>query len=124
MANDYQRKIPISVDCGIHLFMEVMNGKWKISLIWSIHNGIKRPAEIHRKIAGASRRLLDTQLNQLLNHGIISKKIYDQRPLKVEYELTELGETLIPVIESTARWGEEHRDILEKTIFLNEISLH
>ncbi|WP_316825474.1 helix-turn-helix domain-containing protein [Pedobacter miscanthi] len=119
MANNYKRKIPISVDCGIHLFMEVMNGKWKISLIWTVYNGIKRPAEIHRKISGASRRVLDTQLNQLVDHGLISKKVYDQRPLKVEYELTELGKTLIPVIASTARWGEEHRDILERTIFLS-----
>ena len=117
MANEYQRKLPISTNCGLHLFMEVMSGKWKISLLWIIHNGLKRPAEIHRKIANASRRVLDTQLNQLVAHGLIRKTTYDQRPLKVEYELTSLGESLIPVIKSTARWGEEHRDILEKTIF-------
>jgi DNA-binding HxlR family transcriptional regulator len=116
MANTYQRKIPISVDCGIHLFMEVMHGKWKVSLVWSIYNGINRPGEIHRKIATASRRVLDIQLNQLVTHGLISKKIYDQRPLKVEYELTELGKTLIPIIALTAKWGEEHRAHLEQTI--------
>ncbi|MGN8057652.1 winged helix-turn-helix transcriptional regulator [Pedobacter sp. 22163] len=120
MTNNYKRKIPISVDCGIHLFMEVMNGKWKISLVWSIHNGIKRPAEIHKKISGASRRVLDAQLNQLVDHGLVSKKIYDQRPLKVEYSLTDMGKTLIPVIESTARWGEEHRDALETKILQYE----
>jgi DNA-binding HxlR family transcriptional regulator len=93
--------------------MEVMNGKWKINLIWCIYNGIKRPGELHRRMPKASRRLLDTQLKQLTEIGIITKTIFDQRPLKAEYELSPLGLTLIPVIEVTARWGETHRDVLE-----------
>lgn len=109
----YERKLPIEFECGLHLFMEVMNGKWKISLIWCIYNGIKRPGELHRRMPKASRRLLDVQLKQLTDQGIITKTVFDQLPLKVEYELTPLGKTLIPVIEVTARWGETHRDVLE-----------
>jgi DNA-binding HxlR family transcriptional regulator len=109
----YERKLPVELECGLHLFMEVMNGKWKINLIWCIYTGIKRPGELHRRMPKASRRLLDTQLKQLADQGIITKIIFDQLPLKVEYELTPLGETLIPVIEVTARWGEAHRSILE-----------
>ncbi|MDN5284518.1 MAG: transcriptional regulator [Mucilaginibacter sp.] len=112
----YQRKLPVSLDCGLHLFMEVMNGKWKINLIWCIHSGFKRPGELQRKMPKASRRVLDTQLKQLTDHGIISKIVYDELPLKVEYELTVLGETLIPVIAFTAQWGEDHRVELEKLI--------
>jgi len=52
-------------------------------------------------------------MRQLTDLGIITKTIFDQRPLKVEYGLTELGLTLIPVIEVTAQWGETHRDELE-----------
>ena len=109
----YERKLPIELDCGLHLFMEVMNGKWKINLIWCIHSGIKRPGDLQRHIPKASRRLLDTQLKQLMDQGIIIKTTFDQRPPKVVYELTLLGETLIPVIEIAARWGESHRTILE-----------
>ncbi|QDK80105.1 helix-turn-helix transcriptional regulator [Spirosoma sp. KCTC 42546] len=109
----YERKLPIELDCGLHLFMEVMNGKWKINLIWCIHSGIKRPGELQRHIPKASRRLLDTQLKQLTDQGILIKTIFDQRPAKVMYELTPLGETLIPVIEIAARWGESHRAVLE-----------
>ncbi|MFD0795431.1 winged helix-turn-helix transcriptional regulator [Mucilaginibacter litoreus] len=109
----YNRKLPLELSCGLHLFMEIMNGKWKIDLIWSIHSGINRPAELHRQIARASRRLLDSHLSQLVSHGIINKKVYDQKTKKVEYSLTSLGETLIPVIEVAARWGETHREILE-----------
>jgi len=109
----YERKLPLEFECGLHLFMEVMNGKWKINLIWCIYNCIKRPSELHRRMPKASRRLLDTQLKQLTGLGIVTKTIFNQRPLKVEYELTPLGLTLIPVIEVTARWGETHRNVLE-----------
>jgi DNA-binding HxlR family transcriptional regulator len=109
----YERKLPIELECGLHLFMEVINGKWKINLIWCIYKGIKRPSELHRQMPKASRRLLDTQLKQLVAQGIIAKTIFEQKPLKVEYLLTSFGETLIPVIEVTAQWGETHRQILE-----------
>lgn len=112
----YQKKIPVSIDCGLHLFMEVVNGKWKANLIWSVYSGIKRPGELQRKIPKASRRVLDTQLKQLTDHGILSKVIFDELPLKVEYELTPLGETLIPAIKCVAQWGEDHRVELEKMI--------
>lgn len=112
----YQKKIPVSLDCGLHLFMEIINGKWKINLIWCIYSGIRRPGELQRKIPKASRRLLDTQLKQLTDHGILVKTVYNESPLKVEYHLTPLGETLIPVIAVTAQWGEDHRQVLEKLI--------
>lgn len=113
----YERKLPVELECGLHLFMEVMSGKWKIALIWCIHSGIKRPGELHRRIPKASRRILDTQLKQLAALGIITKTVFNQLPQKVEYELTTLGKTLIPVIETTAQWGEKHRKILEPFFF-------
>jgi len=109
----YERKTPVALECGLHLFMEIMNGKWKISLIWCIHSGIRRPGELHRKIPKASRRLLDTQLKQLVDHGILAKLVYNELPQKAEYVLTPLGQTLIPVIETTAAWGEQHRNVLQ-----------
>lgn len=120
----YERKTPVALECGLHLFMEIMSGKWKISLIWCIHSGINRPGELQRKIKKASRRLLDTQLNQLIHHGILTKTIFDQKPPKVEYKLTSLGESLIPVIELTAKWGEAHRDVLEPLFTIEQVNIN
>ncbi len=105
----YRKKIPVSNECGLQLFLEVMGGKWKISLIWCIYSGYNRPSEIHKAIPEASRRVLDAQLKELMAHGLVSKTICSKRPLKVAYALTALGETIIPAIKTTARWGEEHR---------------
>lgn len=118
----YERKLPVEVECGLNLFMEIMSGKWKIKLIWCIYSGICRPADLQRKIPNASRRLLDTQLKQLEEHGILAKIRFDQLPLKVEYSLTPLGLTLIPVIEVTAKWGEDHRSVLEPLLTADNIS--
>lgn len=109
----YKRKLPVELNCGLHIFMEVLNGKWKINLIWCIYSGIDRPGDLQRMMPKASRRLLDTQLKQLVDHAILTKIIFDQRPPKVQYKLTALGETLVPIIASTARWGEAHREQLE-----------
>jgi DNA-binding HxlR family transcriptional regulator len=109
----YERKLPVELECGLHLFMEVMNGKWKINLIWCIYQGIKRPGELHKRIPKASRRLLYSQLKQLTDQGILTKTIFQGKVLKTEYDLTPLGESLIPVIEVTARWGEDNRTELE-----------
>jgi DNA-binding HxlR family transcriptional regulator len=112
----YERKLPVNLDCGLHLFMHVLNGKWTANLVWYIYGGIKRPGELQRKLPQASRRLLDAQLKELTEHGILDKISYDEVPLRVEYELTPLGLSLIPVFEVTARWGEANRDVLEPLV--------
>lgn len=112
----YHKKISTSNDCGLQLFLEVMNGKWKISLIWCIYSGYTRPSEIHKSIPEATRRVLDFQLKELITHGLISKTTISKRPLRVEYSLTKLGETIIPAIKSTAQWAEDHRPELEHNI--------
>ena len=94
-ASMYERKIPLRLNCGLDLIGEVLYGKWKIRLLWFIHEGYKRPSELQKKIPNASRRVLNIQLNELEGHELISKKIYPVVPPKVEYSLTEIGETLI-----------------------------
>ena len=112
----YQRKIPVSLDCVLNLFREVINGKWKMNLIFFIHAGIKRPGELKRQIPDTTRRVLDTQLNQLVAHGLLTKTVFPGLPLKVEYELTDLCKPLIPIINTIVSWGEDNRTELEELI--------
>ncbi|MDY9918236.1 MULTISPECIES: winged helix-turn-helix transcriptional regulator [Proteiniphilum] len=112
----YERKIPLSLNCGLDLIGEVLYGKWKIRLLWFIHKGYKRPSELQRKIPDASRRVLNIQLKELEAHELITKTIYPVVPPKVEYSLTEFGETLIPVISVLGQWGDEHQERLRHLI--------
>jgi DNA-binding HxlR family transcriptional regulator len=112
----YERKTPLTIDCGLHLTREVLNGKWKPALLSAISMGVKRPTEILRLLPDATRRVLTVQLKELEEHGLIEKKIYPQLPPKVEYTLTTVGWSLMPVIEAMNRWGDANRDFLEKVI--------
>jgi DNA-binding HxlR family transcriptional regulator len=119
MTTMYKRKIPIELNCGLDLVKEVLYGKWKIHLIYFISQGLKRPSELQRKIPRATRRVLNMQLNQLQEHALIYKTIYAQLPPRVEYALTELGQTVLPVIMALGKWGDDHQEQLRRVIAKN-----
>lgn len=116
----YERKIPPSLNCGLDLIGEVLYGKWKIRLLWFINEGHQRPSELQRKIPDASRRVLNMQLKELEDHDLVTKKIYPVVPPKVEYSLTEFGNTLIPVISVLGEWGDKNEAHL-RAVILNRL---
>ncbi len=118
----YKRKIPVELNCGLDLVKEVLYGKWKIHLIYFISQGLKRPSELQRKIPRATRRVLNMQLNQLEDHGLICKKIYAQLPPKVEYTLTRLGHSVLPIVMALGKWGDDHQEHLRRAIAKDRIS--
>ncbi|MDJ1501182.1 helix-turn-helix domain-containing protein [Xanthocytophaga agilis] len=91
----YERKIPLTIDCGLHLTREVLNGKWKPALLKAISLDIKRPSQMLRLLPDATRRVLNVQLKELEMHGMVEKKIFPQLPPKVEYSLTEIEAYLL-----------------------------
>jgi DNA-binding HxlR family transcriptional regulator len=112
----YERKIPPNLNCGLDLIGEVLYGKWKIRLLWAIHQGLRRPSEFQRKMPDASRRVLNIQLNELEQHELVFKTIYPVVPPRVEYQLTDFGLTLIPVISALGNWGDRHEERLRDVI--------
>ncbi|MHC0442544.1 winged helix-turn-helix transcriptional regulator [Flavobacterium sp. 3-210] len=112
----YERKTIPNLNCGLDLIGEVLYGKWKIRLLWFINEGHKRPSELQRKIPDASRRVLNIQLNELEEHELVVRKIYPVVPPKVEYSLTEFGESLIPVIAALGQWGDKNQERLKMLI--------
>ncbi|GAB3787677.1 helix-turn-helix domain-containing protein [Spirosoma horti] len=115
----YERKTLPDLTCGLDLIGEVLYGKWKMRLLWFIHQGFQRPSELQRKIPGASRRVLNVQLKELENHELVAKIIYPVLPPKVEYYLTDLGQSLIPLIGAVGQWGDQHEERLRALIIKN-----
>ncbi|UFH33424.1 helix-turn-helix transcriptional regulator [Chryseobacterium sp. C-71] len=117
----YERKIIPNLNCGLDLIGEVLYGKWKIRLLWFIDQGHQRPSELQRKIPDATRRVLNIQLKELEDHELITKKIYPVVPPKVEYSLTELGKSVIPVILQLGIWGDQNETHL-RTVILKRLN--
>lgn len=116
----YQKKIIQTLDCGVVLTKEVLSGKWKSTLLYFIAHDVRRPSELQRAIPSATRRVLDIQLHELEQHGLLRKTVFPQLPPKVEYHLTSLGQSLLPVIEAMEQWGNDHRADLEPVLNLNK----
>lgn len=112
----YERKIALDLECGVHLTREVLAGKWKVALLYYLHQGVRRPGQLQKRMPGATRRVLHLQLNQLEAQGLVTKTVFAELPPKVEYSLTAFGETLLPVIEVLGQWGETHRQQLHGTL--------
>ncbi|MBF4515876.1 helix-turn-helix transcriptional regulator [Flavobacterium sp. ANB] len=111
----YQKKIPVRTECGLHLFKELLSGKWKLMLIYYISEGIIRPGVLQKKIA-ADRRVMTKQLDELVQDGFITKCSYETKIPKVEYQLTALGNSLLPLIMTLEIWGENNREVLESAL--------
>ncbi|MGN7723974.1 winged helix-turn-helix transcriptional regulator [Chitinophaga sp. 22620] len=111
-----ERKIPVLLNCGLDLLAEVLYGKWKIRLLYFIHEGHKRPSGLQRKIPDATRRVLGIQLKELEEHGLVARTVFPEMPPKVEYELTPFGRSLMPVIIAMGKWADDNQQKLREVI--------
>lgn len=119
----YEKKTLPTLNCGLDLVGEVLYGKWKIRILWFIHQGNLRPSELQRKIPDVTRRVLNVQLKELEDHEMVTKKIYPVVPPKVEYRLTDFGKSIIPLIQAIGAWGDENQERLRSVILKHAGSL-
>ena len=92
--------------CCSTLTMGVIGGKWKAAILNNLMYETLRYNELRKKMPTITERTLSLQLKSLTKDGIIKRKVfYSKPPLKVEYSLTDLGKTLIPLLQLVAEWG-------------------
>ena len=119
----YVNKIPRSLDYGVTITMQVIGGKWKPCIIDCLARGICRPAQIQRAIKRASIRVINQQLSELLDFEVVCKRTYQGYPLKVEYELTNFGKTLLQVIDAMQSWGDAHAERITELAMRNNVNI-
>lgn len=111
----YEKKIPVDLDCPLRLTMSLIDSKWKSCILDELREGrALRPNEIHKRLPEAAPRVLDIQLKEMVGDGLVEKKIYPELPPRSEYKITELGASLLPIIDSMLRWGNDHKAFFEK----------
>lgn len=91
--------------CPVTATMSLIGGKWKLIILWCISNEINRFGKLQRAIPDISKKMLTAELRALERDGIISRTIYPVMPPSVEYRMTALGETLLPMMNIMAQWG-------------------
>lgn len=93
--------------CPLEFAVNAISGKWKIPIVWQINEGKKRPSEFLKGIGKVDRRVLNQQLKEMEQSGILFKTSYPELPPRVEYSLTPLGEELVKVLWKLNSWGEQ-----------------
>lgn len=98
---------------AVHDTMDILNGKWKISIISSIcYHNKRRFTDILNDVNGISNKMLSKELRDLEINKLIKRTVLDTQPVTIHYQLTEYGLTLKTIINDLAEWGIKHRKVI------------
>lgn len=91
--------------CPVETTINLISNKWKVLIIRELLSGTKRFGELRRGIGEISQKVLTENLRSMESDGIVDRMEYDETPPRVEYRLSELGDSMKPVIEAMQNWG-------------------
>ena len=106
--------------CPVETTLNLIGGKYKALILWHLSDGKLRFSELHKLISSATPKMLTQQLRELESQGLIDREVFPVIPPKVEYSLTKLGNSLIPVLHAMRDWGTGylHTKNLEPNCFM------
>ncbi len=92
--------------CGVETTLEILGGKWKGVILWHLRLKTLRFSQLRRRLPGVTQKMLTQQLRELERDGIIHREVYPEVPPRVEYSLTERGQSVVPILELMCEWGQ------------------
>ncbi|GIG69787.1 winged helix-turn-helix transcriptional regulator [Phytomonospora endophytica] len=101
-------KVKREYSCGLDAAVDVIGGKWKALILWELHHGTARFAELRRRVPGISEKVLVQQLREMEADGLVHREVFHEVPPRVEYSMTDLGRTLNTALLPLGEWGEEN----------------
>jgi len=93
--------------CPVDLTLQIISGRWKGIVIWNLREGTKRFSELKRILVTINDKMLSQVLRELEEQGVVSRKVYEVVPPKVEYKLTEEGTKLLPIMQAMNDYGQK-----------------
>jgi DNA-binding HxlR family transcriptional regulator len=95
--------------CPVEVTLDLIDGKWKGVILYHLQQGRLRFGELRKRMPGITQRMLTKQLRALEDDALVTRTVFAEVPPRVEYELSELGLMLRPVIDALKKWGDEHK---------------
>ncbi len=116
-----KKKYAANTSCPISTVQTLMSGKWKMMIIYLLSQKTRRFNELQRLLNNSiSQTILTNQLRELENDGLVYREIYKEIPPRVEYSLTDLGRTFLPVLKNMSDWGRFYKEALKETDIVRE----
>lgn len=101
--------------CAIERGMRLIGGKWTGSIIYHLKDEPVRFNDLCRMLGGATKKMIDQRLKELELKGMVIRKVLDQRPIAVTYELTDFGRSALSILNDLREWSERYEIEIEKT---------
>jgi len=101
-----ERELPA---CPVETTLMLIGDKWKVLILRDLINGTKRFGELKKSIGSVSQKVLTAQLRDMEASGLVFRKVYAEVPPKVEYTLTETGNSLKPILDAMLEWGNDYK---------------
>jgi DNA-binding HxlR family transcriptional regulator len=98
----------IGTTCPVTQTQDIIAGKWKIIILWHLSIKTRRFNEIQRLLPGISKGILTRQLRELEEDQMVHREVYKEVPPRVEYSLTPIGQSFIPILHSMGEWSIKH----------------
>lgn len=95
--------------CPVETTLTLIGDKWKVLILRDLLPGTKRFGELKKSIGSVSQKVLTAQLRDMEENGLVHREVYAEVPPRVEYSLTELGQSLKPILDSMWSWGEGYK---------------
>ena len=95
--------------CPVETTLTLISDRWKVLIIRDLLTGTKRFGELKKSLGSISQKVLTANLRAMEESGLLTRKVYAEVPPRVEYTLTETGQSLKPILDSMYKWGEEYR---------------
>lgn len=100
--------------CPVETTLALIGDKWKVLILRDLLIGTKRFGELKKSIGKVSQKVLTAQLRAMEENGLVNRKVYAEVPPRVEYSLTELGQSLKPILDAMWSWGEDYKEKCNK----------
>jgi DNA-binding HxlR family transcriptional regulator len=100
--------------CPVATTVDIIGSKWKLLILRDILAGPKRFGELRKNLMGISQKVLTDSLRAMEQDGILNRAVFPEVPPRVEYSLSELGETIRPIIAAMESWGKDYKEKAER----------
>lgn len=101
-------------ECPVATTVELIGSKWKLLILRNLQMRTWRFNELKRDLSGISQKVLTDSLRSMERDGIVIRTVYPEVPPRVEYSLSALGKSMLPIIDAMAEWGREYKKMLNR----------
>ena len=95
--------------CPVETTLMLIGDKWKVLILRDLRSGTKRFGELKKSVTGISQKVLTANLRDMEGNGILTREVFPEVPPRVEYTLTDLGRSMMPILDAMEQWGTAYK---------------